>query len=108
MDTCSDIMKSRPHEKDVEEKKRKRLEWQEGPLTKFSNLIESRIQAAGGSSVVEDPSIADFIVMGVVESIKKGSCYEFVDTNFFDRYPGIKYVQNAFHFFSRLLKFSSA
>lgn len=97
MDTCSDIMSSRPHEKDVEEKKRKRLEWQAGPLTKYSKLIESRIQAAGGTSVVKNPSIADYIVMGVVESIKKGSCYEFVDTNFFDSYPGITYVQNAFY-----------
>ena len=88
-------MASRPHVKDVEEKKRQRTEWQEGPLTKYSNLIESRIQAAGGTSVVQDPSIADFIIMGVVKGIEKGSCYEFVDPNFFDNYPGIKYVHDA-------------
>ena len=76
----------------MEEKKRKRLEWQEGPLTKCANLIESRIQASGGSSVAKAPSVADLILKGIVEGIKSGF-FDYIDTNFFDTYPGILYVQ---------------
>jgi hypothetical protein len=88
MDTCIDLIVSCPKDTDVEEKKRKRLEWQEGSLTKSANLIESRIQASCGASVTKAPSVADLILKGVVEGIK-GGFFDYIDTNFFDTYPGI-------------------
>ncbi|KAI2507742.1 glutathione transferase [Fragilaria crotonensis] len=87
MDTCNEILNglfaSFP-----QEKKRKRLEWQEGPLTKCTNLIESRIQASGGVSVAKAPSVADLMLKGVVDGIKRGF-FDYIDATFFDNYPGI-------------------
>ena len=50
------------------------------------------IQAAGGASVATGPSVADLIVKGIVEGIRNGF-FDYIDTNFFDAYPGILYVQ---------------
>ena len=82
------MMTTCPYAKDEEEKKAKRVEWQNGTLTKFSSLIESRIQSAGGRSVVESASIADVILRGIVENVKNGF-FDYVDPNFFSNYPGI-------------------
>jgi prostaglandin-H2 D-isomerase / glutathione transferase len=88
MDSCNEIMGSVPRDADEEEKKTKRKEWQEGAFTKFANFIESRIQAAGGTHVVKEPSIADLILKGLVDGFKSGY-FDYIDTDFFDKYPGI-------------------
>ena len=92
MDSCSDLFASCPQDSDVEEKKKKRIEWQEGPLVTYFNLIESRIQAAGGKGVVKAASVADLVVKGVAEGIKNGY-FDYVDPKVVDGYPGILYVQ---------------
>ena len=70
LDSCNEIMSLMPKDADEEEKKKKRKEWQEGALTRFANFIESRIQAAGGTRLVKEPSIADLILSGLVDGFK--------------------------------------
>ena len=88
MDSCNEIMGMVPKGADEEEKKKKRKEWQEGALTKFANFVESRIQASGGTRFVKEPSIADLILSGLVDGLKSGY-FDYIDTDFFDKYPGI-------------------
>jgi hypothetical protein len=89
IECISDMMNSCPWGEDGEEKKKKRIEWRDGALTKYSTFIESRIQASGGKSVVSKPSVADFLLMGMVEGVKAGF-FDYIECDFYDKFPGIK------------------
>lgn len=79
-------MSSCPMDADPARKKEKREEWQAGKLTRFTDLLESRI--AGGTSVVKTPSVADLAVAALVDGFQKGM-YDHVDSTFFESYAGI-------------------
>jgi glutathione S-transferase len=87
-DSTNELMWKMPRDNDEEVKKKKREEWQNGQLTLCANHIESRIQSSGGKSVVSTASVADIAVHWLVLCIRSGFL-DYVDTAFFDRYPGI-------------------
>jgi hypothetical protein len=89
IECINDIMNSYPRGGDGEEKKKKLIDWRDGVLTKYIQFIESRIQAAGGKSVVSKPGVGDFLLMGIVEGVK-GGFFDHVESDFFDKFPGIK------------------
>jgi glutathione S-transferase len=89
MDSINELMSKCPQDKDAELKKKNRQEFQAGFMTTCAKFLESRIQKyGGGKGFVSSPSVADFVLMGVVQSVKSGS-FDYVDTTFFDAYPGI-------------------
>jgi glutathione S-transferase len=71
-----------------EEKKQQRQEFQKGPATKYAAFAEKKIEAAGGKGFASTPSVADVMLMCQVNAIKSG-VFDYIDTNFYDSYPGI-------------------
>ena len=87
-DSTNELMWKMPRDNDEEVKKKQREQWQASQLTQCANLIESRIQSAGGKSVVSTASVADIAVHWLVLCIRSGFL-DYIDTAFFNGYPGI-------------------
>jgi glutathione S-transferase len=94
LETCNEIMGKAPNDKDEDEKKKKRIEWQNDGLTKYAEFLESRVQAGGGKGVASKPSIADFAI-GVLVKTLEGGLFDHIDTDFFAKYPGISAVKES-------------
>lgn len=89
METINEMSNKAPQDPDEEVKKKKRQEWQSTGLTKYADYLEKQIQTFGaGKSVVDTPSFADVGVKTLVGMIQ-GGFFDYVDTDFFDKYPGI-------------------
>ena len=91
MDTLSEMISSDklPRSDDREELQRLRQDYQHTVMTKYCTFVESIIQSnGGGTGVATSPSVADLIIMCMVQMIQSGF-WEFIDGNFFDAYPGI-------------------
>lgn len=71
-----------------DEKKAARQEFQKGPATKYADFAEKKIQATGGKGFASTPSVADVMLMCQVSSIQSG-LMDYIDTGFYDSYPGI-------------------
>ena len=90
MDITQDVMTSAPKKGSDNDDvfKQKRQEWQNTKLKSFFDLIEKRIQAAGGNGVVATPSVADLSIQGLVLGFQKGF-FDHIDTKFVENYPGM-------------------
>lgn len=89
MDTLSEMMSKIPRGNDENEKKVNREEYQATFMTAAAKLLESRIMKyGGGKGFVSSPSVADLFLAGVLQFIGTGF-YDYIDTKFFDSYPGI-------------------
>ncbi len=89
MDCLSELFSKAPHDPNEDEKKKKREQYQAGYMTACAKLLEARIQAyGGGAGFCSVPSVADLLLMSVIKTIKMG-LFDYIDTNFFDAYPGI-------------------
>ncbi len=93
MDTISEMLTKIPMVKEEDEKKKVREEYQAGYLTTAAKLIEARIQKYGaGKGFAPSPSVADFFLLGVVNFFGLGRI-DYIDTKFFESFPGIMYVR---------------
>lgn len=91
MDSLSEMMSSDklPHCDDRVELQRLRQDFQHTVMTKYCTFVEAIINSnGGGRSVSTSPSVADIIILIMVQAIQAGF-WDFIDTNFFDAYPGI-------------------
>ncbi len=89
MDSLNEMLSKCPQDKDVEEKKKNRHEFQLGFMTTCSKLIESRIQKyGGGKGFVSSPSVADLVLLGIVNGVESGF-FDYIDPKFFEAYPAI-------------------
>lgn len=71
-----------------EEKKTKREAFQQTIMTKYAEYAEKKIQLAGGTSFASTPNVADVMLMTQVDPVTSG-IYDYIDTKFYDAYPGI-------------------
>ena len=93
MDTANELMSLAPKSKDETELLKLRNEFQTTTMTKYANFIEKRIQGNGDGKCVSTscgPTVADVVVMILVQSIQSGN-WTGIDKDFFNdkSYPGI-------------------
>jgi glutathione S-transferase len=96
LETCNEIMGKAPNDKDEDEKKKKRIEWQNDGLTQYAEFLESRVQSGGGKSVSSKPSVADLAIGTLVKTFE-GGLFDHIDTDFFAKYPGISAVKESIY-----------
>jgi glutathione S-transferase len=64
-------------------------DYQQTAMTKYCTFVENIIQHnSGGTHVATTPSVADIVIMCMVQMIEAGH-WEYIDRSFFDSYPGI-------------------
>ena len=89
MDTLNDLISAMPQSKDEEEKKKLREEFATTKMKQFCDFIERIVQTNGkGKSVATSPSVADILLKVSVAMVSSG-LMDYVNTNYFDSYPGI-------------------
>jgi glutathione S-transferase len=94
-DSASELMSQAPQNKDADELKKLREEFQATTMTKYAAFFESIIQRNGGVLVIGTTvTMADLILNGLVSTIESGR-FDYIDVKFFNSYPGIMATSKA-------------
>ena len=89
VDTLDEMVDKAPKSQDKAELEKLRKEFQAGTMTKVATFLEGKIQANGGCYISgKSTSMADLVLLLVVKQIQIGF-YDYIDTNFYDSFPGI-------------------